>query len=266
MSPMDEITPVILTFNEEANLERTLGKLSWAKRIVVVDSESTDDTSVIARRFPNVQLWTRKFDNHASQWNFALTATSIESEWVLALDADYVLSDGLIEELARLSPPSSVAGYAARFVYCVDGRPLRATLYPPVTVLFRRKRAHYEQDGHTQRVRVQGAVANLGNAIFHDDRKSLSHWVRAQDRYACIEAEKYVDPNWRPTRWTERVRSWRVVAPVGMLAYCLFAKGLILDGRAGIYFSFQRAFAELLLSLYLIRHDLTRAFGRPHGP
>ena len=260
---LDAITPVILTFNEAANLERTLAKLSWARRIVVVDSHSTDETREIAARHPAVAFVARTFDGHASQWDHAITKTGIETEWVLALDADYVLSNALIEEMRGLAPPADIDGYSARFVYCVDGRPLRATLYPPVTVLFRRERASYVQDGHTQRVQLGGRTESLTNVIYHDDRKSLSRWVAAQDRYARIEAEKFLAPGWKPARWTERLRSYRVIAPFAMLFYCLFIKGLVLDGRPGIFFSLQRTFAELLLSLYLIRHDLGSASAPP---
>ncbi len=76
-----------------------------------------------------------------------------------------------------------------------------------------------------------------------------------------IDAEKLLNADWKALRWPERIRRLRVVAPFAMLFYCLIVKGLILDGRAGIFYSFQRAFAELLLSLYLIENDLVRAVG-----
>jgi glycosyltransferase involved in cell wall biosynthesis len=256
---LERITPVILTFNEEANLGRTLAKLSWAREIVVVDSGSTDGTRAIAQSSPRVRLVERPFDEHARQWNFAVTDTQIATEWVLALDADYVLSDALIEEIRVLEPAATTDGFEVRFIYCVDGSPLRATLYPPVTVLFRRGRGNYVQDGHTQRVVLSGEVRKLQEPMFHDDRKSLTRWVAAQERYARIEAEKFLDPAFVARRWPEKLRSARVLSPFAMLFYCLFVKMLILDGKAGIFFSFQRAFAELLLSLQLLRHDLDRA-------
>jgi glycosyltransferase involved in cell wall biosynthesis len=191
---LERITPVILTFNEEANLRRTLAKLSWAREIVVLDSGSTDGTRAIAQSSPRVRLVERPFDEHARQWNFAVTDTQIATDWVLALDADYILSDALIEEIRALEPAATTDGFEVRFIYCVDGSPLRATLYPPVTVLFRRGRGNYVQDGHTQRVVLSGEVRKLQEPMFHDDRKSLTHWVAAQERYARIEAAKFLDP------------------------------------------------------------------------
>lgn len=252
------ITPVILTYNEAPNLARTLAKLRWAREVVLVDSGSDDETLAIAAGFPNTRAVVHPFATHAEQWNFAVAQTGIESEWILALDADYVLGDALVDELDALAPPADVAAYGASFVYCVDGRPLRGTLYPPVKVLWRRGAGSYVQDGHTQKLRVQGRVERLKNPILHDDRKGLPRWVASQERYARLEARKLLEAG-GTTGWPDRIRRLRVVAPFATLAYCLFAKGLILDGWPGIYYSLQRAFAEMLLSLYLVRARLERA-------
>lgn len=260
----DRITPLILTFDEAPNIGRTLERLHWAKDVVVVDSFSTDETMAIASRFANVRVIQRTFDTHAHQWNFGLGETGIANEWVLALDADYIVSDDLLGELRSLTPKADVAGYRASFRYCIDGRPLRATVYTPVTVLFRRERAVYAQDGHTQRVKVDGNIATLSGVIYHDDRKSLSHWVAAQDRYMRMEAEKLLGTDWTNLGWSGRIRKLRVVAPFAMLFYCLFLQGLVLDGRAGLFYSFQRAFAELLLSLRLLQHDLSLGSEETH--
>ena len=155
---LDRITPVILTFNEAPNIERTLARLDWASRIVIVDSGSMDETVELARRNPRVDLRERPFDEHARQWNYAITETNVRSEWVLALDADYVLTEDFLGEISRLDSHPDVTGYEARFIYYVFGQPLRGSLYPPVTVLFRAGRGHYVQDGHTQRLVVAGQV------------------------------------------------------------------------------------------------------------
>ena len=128
-----------------------------------------------------------RFDRHQNQWNFALKETGISSEWVLAIDADYVLTPELVEEMKSLQPPTGVNGYQASFIYCVHGKPLRGSAYPPVTVLYRHKRATYQQDGHTQRVLIDGDVRELHSPILHDDRKPLTHWLKSQNRYMRLE-------------------------------------------------------------------------------
>jgi glycosyltransferase involved in cell wall biosynthesis len=90
-----------------------LEKLTWAREILVVDSCSTDETLEITRSFPQVRVAQRKFDTHSAQWNYGLEQCA--TEWVLTLDADYLLSDELIEELQTLELRSDVAAYFAKF-------------------------------------------------------------------------------------------------------------------------------------------------------
>src|SRR5262245_22984435 len=126
---------MILTFNEEANIARTLDKLVWAKKILIIDSGSSDDTLEIARRYPQTIIVQKDFESLASQSNFGLSR--VESEWVLSLDADYVLSDELVSEIATLQPNGNVRAFWARFVYQIFGRSLQASLYPRRAVLYR---------------------------------------------------------------------------------------------------------------------------------
>lgn len=253
---MTDITGLVLTSNEEPNIERTLGRLAFLPRIIIVDSGSTDRTAEIAARFPNVRVVTRPFTTHAEQWNYGLEQTGITSEWVLALDADYVLSDELVREIQSLEPDQHTSGWSAAFDYCIDGRPLRGAAYPPVTVLYRRARAHYEQDGHTQRVRVDGRVGALRGRILHDDRKSLSHWLAAQTRYMRLEAVKLGNTPASALGLADRLRRWLVVAPPAMFLYCYVLRGGIFDGRAGLFYALQRSASELILSLFLVRRML----------
>jgi glycosyltransferase involved in cell wall biosynthesis len=245
-----EITPMILTFNEAPNVRRTLEKLSWAQRILVVDSFSTDETVKIIASFPQAQVVHRNFDSFANQCNFGLA--QITTEWVLSLDADYVLSDGLANEIKSLEPPSSISGYSARFKYCLYGRSLRASLYPPRTVLYRRKTAQYCDEGHGHRVRVQGFQEALQGFILHDDRKSLDRWFDGQKKYAQVEARHLLATPSAELNLADRIRKYIVPAPFLVLFYTLFGKGLILDGWPGWFYVIQRMLAEMLLSLRLL--------------
>ncbi len=253
-----EITPLILTYNEAANIERSLAGLGWARRIVVVDSGSTDATLQILKSYPAVHVVHRPFDTHAEQWNFGLAETGIDSEWVLALDADYGIDPDFVAELQALMPSADVHGYKASFLYCIDGVALRGSLYPPVTVLFRRSSATYVQDGHTQRLHCPGQVVALTRRLRHDDRKSLPHWLASQARYMRLEADKLAATPWRQLDWIDRLRKLRLVAPVAVFLYCLLGKGLVLDGRAGLLYVLQRTTSEMVLSLTLLRDDLGR--------
>ena len=256
---LDQVTPIILTYNEAANIGARLRELSWASDMVVVDSFSDDDTVKIVSAFPQARLFQRKFDNHASQWNFVLKETDIRTDWVLALDADYHLPEEFANELQSLSCPDGTAGYRTRFVYCIHGRPISSGVYPPAVVLYQRKLAEYIQDGHTQRLVLNGAIETLRSRLHHDDRKPLSAFFKAQDNYAKLEANKILSSSREELSLADRIRRLRILAPFAVLLYCLIYRGGVFDGWRGFYYAFQRMLAEALLSLYLIEHDFNSA-------
>lgn len=256
---LSEISPLVLTYNEAPNIGRTLERLKWAREILIVDSFSTDETLEIARGFPQVRVVQRVFDTFAGQCNFGLQ--QIQTPWVLSLDADYLLSPQVVDEIARLEEGAPVAGYSARFRYCIHGRPLRSTLYPPRTVLYRRDKARYRDEGHGHRVQISGPVRRLVGWIDHDDRKPLDRWFHEQCRYAAIEAEHLLgaasaEPG--ALSRADRVRQKVVLAPALVFCYTLLGQGLILDGWPGWYYVLQRTLAEVVLALRLIEEKLKR--------
>ncbi|MFY8148225.1 MAG: glycosyltransferase family 2 protein [Prochlorococcaceae cyanobacterium] len=255
MDPLTDVTPLILTYNEEANIERTLAGLAWAERIVVIDSGSTDRTLELLAADPRVQAIHRPFDSHGQQWNFGLA--NVSSTWVLSLDADYVVNERLVMEIRRsLAVSTELAGYRIPFRYCVFGRPLRGTVLPPRIALFRRDAGHYIDDGHTQDLVLQGSCGTLSAPILHDDRKPLSRWLWAQERYLRLEVAKLrATPKHRLSR-ADRLRRGKILAPLAVLVICLVVKGGLLDGWRGWFYALQRAYVELLLCLMLIEADL----------
>ena len=244
-----EITPVILTRDEEPNIGRTLAQLAWAAEIIVVDSVSTDATASIARAVPNVRFIQRELDDLASQWTYAISQA--KTQWVLTLDADYFLPEAFAREIAALQPPPDVAGYQASFLYAIDGRPLRATLYTPRAVLLRRTAASFYMDGHTQRVRVDGRVLPLNERLVHDDRKPFRRFVERQRRYMRDEAAKI--RRGQGLNFPGRLRKLRVVAPFAVVFQTLVMQRLIFDGRAGLRYAWERFVAEIILSRELFR-------------
>lgn len=257
MSFLDRVEVLVLTLNEEANLARTLDALQLFPQVVILDSGSTDATLEIAARYPNVRVCTRPFDSHGAQWNHGLAACAISAPWVLALDADYVLSPALVEEIAALDPAPDVAGYRVSFRYCIEGQPLSGSLYPPVTALYRREGAHYVQDGHTQRLVTAGPVLALMGTAFHDDRKPLSSWLASQDRYARLECESLRSKSWQSLGWQDRLRRMVLITPWLVPLYCLTVGRGILDGRRGLLYAMQRGIAEAILSARLLQASLS---------
>jgi glycosyltransferase involved in cell wall biosynthesis len=252
---LDRTTPVILTYNEAPNIGRTLEQLRWARDIVVLDSFSNDETLEIISKFPRARVYQRRFDDFASQWTFALNETAIQTEWVLALDADFVLTEEIVSEIQDLQPPESRSGYRVPLIYCVKGRRLRHSLLPKLTVLYRHRAATFSADAHTYQINLEGDVGALDAAILHDDRKPFARWFASQKHYMELEAAKLFTLTGNELNLADRVRKLRIIAPWVVFIYCL-AKGGILDGTAGFYYAWQRFVAECLLSLNLIEYDL----------
>ncbi|MEO1146912.1 MAG: glycosyltransferase family 2 protein [Cyanobacteria bacterium J06638_22] len=247
---LKNVTPLVLTLNEAPNIDRVVRKLTWAKRILVIDTFSDDATLDILNAYPQVDIIQRDFKSFADQCNFGLT--HINTEWVLSLDADYVLTDELICELRSLEDNPDVNSYSAPFKYCVFGKSLRGTILPRRTILYRVSKANYAEDGHAHRVQVEGKTALLSGHIHHDDRKSLKRWLWSQDRYMILEVEKLQNTPDSELSWGDRIRKQKVLAPFVILLYCLILKGGILDGWHGWYYAFQRMLAELLLAVRLM--------------
>lgn len=251
---LDQITPLLITFDEMVNLERTISALAWAKRIVVVDSGSTDGTLERLRADQRVHVCVRRFDDFARQCQAGLEL--VETPWVLSMDADYEPTPALVGEMGALSPPADVDGYAIAFDYCVNGHALRGSLYPPRVALHRSLGARYRMDGHGHRVELSGRIESLAGRIRHDDRKPLSRWLAAQARYAEAEAQHLRSAGWREQGWPDRIRSLLVIAPWLVPLHCLIVKRGLLDGLPGWHYALQRGIAEAVLSLRLVEARL----------
>ena len=247
---MHDLTALVLTYNEQDNIARTLASLQWIDRVIVLDSNSSDDTVTIARTYPNVTVVHRPFDDHTSQWNFGLE--QVATPWVLTLDADYEVPSSFRDEILDLSPNELVKGYRAKFQYRIFGRPLRSSVYPPRIILFRRDAGRYLPDGHTQLLQIDGHIEKLKSPLFHDDRKPLTRWLASQDAYAKLEANHLLHASDAELKPQDKMRKTIGFAPIAMFFYLMFGRGLILDGWPGWYYVAQRTISEFLLSIRLL--------------
>lgn len=245
-----QVTGLILTWNEEANIGRTLEALTSLTKIVVVDSGSTDATAAIVNSFPNTVLFTRPFDAHANQWNFGLLHCGIDSEWVLALDADYLVSAKLLNEIEARIQETTVNGFRMHFQYAINGKTISSGIYPPVTALFRRNAAVYVQEGHTQRLQLTGQTGELKHKAVHDDRKPMSRWIQSQLSYANLEAALLIST--KPQKTADRLRKLLPMTPFIVFLYCIFVKSGWRDGPAGWMYAWQRLLAEVFIQYQLI--------------
>jgi glycosyltransferase involved in cell wall biosynthesis len=248
------LTALILTFNEEDNIERVLNELQWLERVVIVDSFSTDSTIALIKKYPNTQIHYRKFDTFATQCNFGLSL--LRSKWVLSLDADYVLTPDFVSETKRFIGDGTKNAYFAKFKFAVFGTPLLKNNTTPRAVLFRSNAGSYYDDGHAHRLRVRGETGAFNAFIVHDDRKPLSRWLTNLDGYSIKECRKMLDAR-DPGHNTmiQRIRRTKVLAPFLVFFYCLIVNGAVFDGWRGWHYTLQRVLVEILFALRLIEEQ-----------
>ena len=266
------VTVVVLTFNEERNLEACLKSVAhWAEELFIVDSGSTDRTAEIARQF-GAQVVTHPFESHAQQWQWALAALPIKSAWVLALDADQALTPELRTSISENVPKwtaegTTVGGYLNRR-QVFRGRWIRHGGYYPkyLLKLFRRDAVILDQDDLVDHhFHVTGATAMLAGDLIEDNRneRDIAVWIAKHNRYAVQQAReetvRSVDPDQRPTsafgspdertRWLKRIwyRLPLYARPFGYFIYRYVFRLGFLDGKEGFIFHFMQAFWYRLL-------------------
>ncbi|MBI2835269.1 MAG: glycosyltransferase [Acidobacteria bacterium] len=256
MSDLQRVTPVVLTANEEANVGRTLEALQWARRVVVVDSGSTDATERIARGFANVSWFSRSFDRHERQWRFGVHETGIDSDYVLALDADHQVPPAFLAELNDQFLPGGFDGGVAGFDYAMEGRNLGGSLYPPRVVIAKRAALGITQPGHTQQFSIGGSTYRFRARLVHDDRKPLERFVQSQIRYSKLEADRILQG--RSRGWVDRLRRAGLMPPIAAALAYLRARGPF-GGAGAVRYACERATFECLLAMRLIASELDEA-------
>jgi glycosyltransferase involved in cell wall biosynthesis len=254
--PTDVLTAVILTWNEEENIGRTLSHLTWLEKIIVIDSGSTDRTVDLVQSFSNTELHTREFDTHATQWNYGLGFCN--SEWILSLDADYILPYAFIEEIKGNILKDQYSAFNAEFEFVIFERPLNRNNTTPRPVLFKKANCIYYDDGHTQRLRIQGNTGSFKTKILHDDRKPLNRWLLNQSAYTMREAQMLMETPNEKLSFNSRLRKKIIATPLMMFFFCLFGKRMIFNGWHGWHYTLQRTIAEMLLSLRLTEEKLNK--------
>jgi glycosyltransferase involved in cell wall biosynthesis len=224
-----KVTAVLITYNEEANIEAALKSLSGiADEIVVVDSFSTDRTVKMARAFTD-KVITRKWTNYSDQKNFADGLAS--HPWILSLDADERISDGLRTEILalRCEEPSCAGFSMPRLVFYL-GRWIRhCGWYPDRKVrLFRKDAARWEGEYVHEKLVISGEIRRFKNPIHHFTYRSIGDHMTRLDKFADLGAQKLYAQG-RKCRWYHLL-----CLPPGRFLKAYILKRGFLDGFAGI--------------------------------
>lgn len=185
------LTCIILTFNEEKHLERAIKSISGhADRVVVVDSYSVDKTVNIAHEC-GAEVLVNPWLNYATQLNWALDQLPDDTEWILRLDADEIVTEALaaeIRETFATLPTETQGVYVSRRMHFL-GRPIRWGGVFPVRVLrlFRHGLGHCENRWMDEHIIVDGETAEFSGEIIDDNLNSLTWWTKKHNSYASRE-------------------------------------------------------------------------------
>jgi glycosyltransferase involved in cell wall biosynthesis len=180
------VTAIILTFNEERNIERCLDSLAdFTDDVVIVDSASTDNTLKICEAH-RCRIYQHAFVNQALQFNWALDHVPIERPWILRLDADEVLPIRLKAELRELignAGPEIAGIYLNRRMYFMNRWLKHGGMYPHhILRLFRKGMARYEEKTEEHLILTRGRAIHARHDFLEDNRQNhLKYWLRKHD-------------------------------------------------------------------------------------
>lgn len=259
------ISAVILTYNEELNIQRALANVhGWAREILIIDSFSTDATLDICRPYTN-KIHQHAFENQAKQFNWALDHVSITQPWVLRLDADEVVPDELKGEIAQLvaSVPPEVTGiYLNRRTFFMNRWLKHGGLHPHYILrVFRTGAGRFEEKTEEHLVLGRGRAIYAKNPFIEDNRQNtLKYWLRKHDDLSDGEIRDTLletfsqKSDLKATLFgnkAQRMRWWKVhvytrlplfVRPLVYFTYRYFLRLGFLDGVPGLIFHVLQAF------------------------
>jgi len=197
-----KLSVTIVTKNEAADIGDALASVAWADDIVVVDSESTDETATIARAH-HARVVVRPWPGYVDQKNHAASLAS--HDWILSLDADERVTPGLAAEIKALMarPPESIEHAAFRVprVAWHLGRWIRTTdWYPDHQLrLYNRRLAQWTGRYVHEAVSVQGSTGQLRGELQHYAYRDISDHLETIDRYTTYAARQMQESGRRAT-------------------------------------------------------------------
>lgn len=260
---MLDLTAIILTYNEEKNIVHCINSIKeLAKRIVVIDSFSTDETVELAKQL-GAEVFQHKFVNQAKQYIYGVEVANIDTKWVFRIDADERLtaeSAKEIEEICSINDNTNVNGIVVRFKVNFMGKELKhGGIYPFRKLLIYKHGKAYMEDRNMDEhiVLSEGRSVELKNDSLHCDYKDLNVWIDKHNKYASREVEDYfenIQYRSASAKLNKGAKIKRFIKfsiyyklPMGMRAhlyyiYRYYLKMGFLDGKEGKIFAFMQAY------------------------
>jgi glycosyltransferase involved in cell wall biosynthesis len=235
-----KISATIITYNEERNIVRAIESLRCADEIIVVDSGSTDRTVELARNL-GATVVESSWPGYAKQKNVAAEWAS--NDWILSIDADEAISEGLEAELWQIKKncPKYDAYTMPRLAKYLGQWIFHSGWFPDRKVrLYHRAKAKWTGEYVHESVEVTGTTGHLDGRILHYTCDSLSEHLRTLDRYTTLAAEQIVDQK-------RHISYGRLVfEPIWTFINTFVFKLGFLDGLEGLAIAYMAAFYNFL--------------------
>jgi glycosyltransferase involved in cell wall biosynthesis len=269
--------------NEAENLRRCLPALAWADEVIVVDSQSTDETLEVAARHGATVVQFHFNGTYPKKKNWALENLPFRNEWVLIVDADEVVLPELAAEIARRIEADEADGYYLNSRYYFLGRRIRHCGYSECwnLRLFKHRLGRYERmpdatggrsgdnEAH-EHVELNGRVLRLAHELEHHAYPTIATWVEKHNRYAIWEAAQYerfrdepiprtIGRGKRFKRHLKKIALRLPMRPAIRFVYAYFLRLGFLDGRPGLIFCGLLAFYDFLASANRYEQELRRS-------
>ncbi|MBN2453517.1 MAG: glycosyltransferase family 2 protein [Candidatus Omnitrophica bacterium] len=240
MSDKARLSVVVITKNEEDNIEECLKSALWADEIVVLDDNSTDNTVSIAKRLTD-KVFSRKMDNEGRHRNYAYSLA--KNKWVLSLDADERVTPELAEEIdALLKGEMKDNHYTIPIKSFIGARWIRyGGWYPaPKVRLFDKDAFRYEEAEVHPRIFINGSCGHLKKDILHYSYKDFHDFFVSLNNQTTLEAKKWFKEK-RPINF---IKMYRKSLSRFLKAYV--QKGGCKDGLLGFTVSWAGALYQFM--------------------
>ncbi|MSQ69847.1 MAG: glycosyltransferase family 2 protein [Betaproteobacteria bacterium] len=221
------LSAVIITHNAAASLEPCLASVAFADEVLIVDSDSSDDTVKLAERH-RARVVRKKWLGFGPQKQFAIEAAT--HDWVLCIDADERVSELLQTSiLAAIAAPESGAYTMARCNRFLGRWLKHGEGYPDRSLrLFDRRLARWSDDNVHEKVLTSQPVIRLRGDLLHDSAESLERYLEKQNRYTSLQADQLALSGGKVSAWQ------LVLSPLLRFIKFYFFRLGFLDGIPGL--------------------------------
>jgi glycosyltransferase involved in cell wall biosynthesis len=252
MTPMDKITAIIPTFNEEVHIKDAIESVLWCDEVIVVDSFSKDKTVEIVKSYPQVRLLEHAYEHSAAQKNWTIPQAS--HPWIFLLDADERPTPELVTEIKEVVKRGTK--FSGFWIYRRNhfmGKKINYSGWQSDKVirLFKRDECSYQNKHVHAEVESKGEISVLKNTLIHYTYKDFNTYMQKADRYTTWGAQD------RFAKFQAKGKkvgaTYIILRPVGRFLRHYFWRLGFLDGTHGLIVSLLASFNVFIRAVKIWR-------------